>query len=249
MKDAKKSNGCKLRSEQVNMIGYMFRIENGETLNFQVDINRHYNDKANTDTRRFWTKLDYHRCGNCPLSSDKYHFCPTAVDLQEIIEKFSSFFSHNRVDVRVISSEREYSKSCDIQTGLQSLLGLVMATSACPILSNLWALANFHLPFATTEDTVFRTVGAYLIQQFFISSDGGKPDFELKKLKNLYNSLEELNSAFSRRIRIASESDANLNAVVQLGALSFMVHVSLEEHLGGFRAILEKKRLNDMTSP
>ena len=224
------------------MIIYTFQIENGETLNFQVDINRHYEDAANAESRHFWTKLDYHQCGNCPLSPENYTYCPTAVDLQEIIAKFSSFFSHNRVHVRVITSEREYGKSCDIQTGLQSLLGLVMATSACPILSNLWALANFHLPFATTEDTVFRTVGAYLIQQFFISSDGGDPDFQLKRLKILYNNLEELNSTFSERIRIASKSDANLNAVVQLGALSFMVHVSLEEHLRDFRAILDKHR-------
>ncbi len=222
------------------MIEYIFQLDSGKTLNFRVNINREYEIKADKAFHSFWTRLDYHQCSNCPLSPAEYKYCPTAVDLQEIIAIFSPFLSHVRVLVTVKTPERQYSKTCDLQTGLQSLLGLVMATSACPILSRLWPLANFHLPFATTQDTLFRTVGAYLIYQYFIFSEGGKADFELRELKSFYNSLEELNACFTDRIRIASKSDANLNAVVQLGALSFMVYVSLEEQLREFRKTFQK---------
>ncbi|OQX06213.1 MAG: hypothetical protein BWK80_51100 [Desulfobacteraceae bacterium IS3] len=222
------------------MIEYIFQLDSGKTLNFRVNINREYSAKADRENHSFWTRLDYHRCSNCPLSPEKYKYCPTAVDLQEIIDVFSPFLSHLQVLVTVKTPERQYSKTCDLQTGLQSLLGLVMATSACPILSKLWPLANFHLPFATTEDTLFRTVGAYLIYQYFILAEGGKADFELMGLRTFYNSLEELNACFTDRIRIASRSDANLNAVVQLGALSFMVYVSLEEQLREFRRTFQK---------
>ncbi|MDM8525983.1 hypothetical protein QUF80_21625 [Desulfococcaceae bacterium HSG8] len=220
------------------MIEYIFQIEGGETLHFRIDINRKYKEKRG----HFWTELGYHQCKNCTLLLKDYRYCPTAIDMEEIIEGFSSFFSHDKVFVRVKTSEREYSKMCDLQTGLQSLLGLVMATSSCPILSKLWALANFHLPFATTEDTLFRAVGAYLIRQYFIFSDKGQPDFDLEGLRNLYRELEELNTSFTERIRIASKTDANLNAVVQLGALSFLVHVSLEEQLGDLRTTFERKK-------
>ncbi len=216
------------------MVEYIFEMDNGETLFFQVDIDRCYHEEMKK-AYPSWTKLEYNQCDICPLSAETYRYCPTAVDLQEIVEKFSSFLSHKQVAVRVKTSDREYIKTCDIQTGLQSLLGLVMATSACPILSKLGALASFHLPFATTEDTLFRTVGAYLLRQYFILSAGGEPDFTLGELKAIYNKLEELNYSFGERIRIASKSDANLNAVVQLGALSFMVYVSLEEQLKDFR--------------
>ncbi|QTA91693.1 DUF6901 family protein [Desulfonema magnum] len=223
------------------MIEYIFETQDGRNLNFQININRQYTDKINGSAHHVWTKLDYNQCKICPLSLKEYQCCPTAVDLQEIVEGFSPFLSHEIVWVKVRTSEREYSKKCDIQTGLQSLLGLVMATSACPVLSKLWSLAYFHLPFATTEDTLFRTVGAYLIRQYFIFSDGEKPDFELNELRSLYNKLEELNTSFTERIRIASKADANLNAVVQLGALSFMVHVSLEEQLRDFRRTFQGK--------
>jgi hypothetical protein len=223
------------------MVEYIFEIEKGEPLTFRVDIRRQYSETTEEDQYPSWTKLGYHQCDICPLPSDGHRYCPTAVDLQDIVERFSSLLSHGPVTVRVKTLDREYVKTCDIQTGLQSLLGLIMATSACPILSKLGALANFHLPFATTEDTLFRSVGAYLIRQYFIFSDGGRPDFELRELKSLYNRLEELNFAFSERIRVASKADANLNAMVQLGALSFMVYVSLEDQLKDFRNAFESK--------
>ncbi|OQX24864.1 MAG: hypothetical protein BWK80_18630 [Desulfobacteraceae bacterium IS3] len=222
------------------IIEYIFQLKTGSTLNYLIDTNRQYGEETDRMSHRFWTKLDYNQCGNCLLSLKKYRCCPTAVDLEDIIEEFSSFLSHDQAQVSVKTPEREYSKVCDIQTGLQSLVGLVMATSACPTLSQLGALAKFHLPFATTEDTLFRSVGAYMIRQYFIFSDGGQPDFTLERLKALYNSLEDLNSAFTERIRIASRSDANLNALVQLGALSFMVHVSLEDQLRDFRNTFQK---------
>jgi hypothetical protein len=223
------------------MIEYIFQIKGRDSLHYHIDINREYSEGSDETNHPPWTKLDYCQCKNCPMPVEKYQYCPTAVDLKEIIDGFSTLISHDEVTVRVKTSEREYRKTCDVQTGLQAILGLIMATSACPILSKLRSLADFHLPFATTEDTIFRAVGAYLIQQYFIFFDGGHPDFELKELKNLYCRLEQLNASFTERIRAASKTDANLNAVVQLGALSFMVHLSLEEQLKDLRATFQKR--------
>lgn len=218
------------------MIEYIFQIPEIGDLNFQIDLRRKYTQAIDQQDHPFWTRLDYKQCQNCPLPPGSYQHCPTAVDLEDIVSKFSPLPSFDVVEVAVKTPHREYRKHCDIQTGLQALLGLVMATSACPILSRLRSLANFHLPFATTEDTLFRTVGAYLLQQYFIYADGGIPDFELRELEALYNSLGQLNFSFTQRIQAASDRDANLNAIVQLGALSFMVQLSLEEQLKEFRA-------------
>lgn len=217
------------------MITYLFHSKDKKEYKFRIDVNRTYTLEIDHRPHQFWTKLDFHQCPICPLGVQEMRFCPTAVDMEDVVGRFSSLISYEEVDVQVIAPEREYRKTCDIQTGLQALVGLIMATSACPVLSRLKTLANFHLPFATLEDTIFRTVGAYLIQQYYIHMEGGKGDFELKKLKNYYNDLSDLNTAFLRRIEIASESDANLNALVQLEALSFMMHVTIEEELKHFR--------------
>ena len=43
----------------------------------------------------------------------------------------------------------------------------MMATSACPITSQLKALTHYHLPFASAEETLFRAVAAYLLNAGF----------------------------------------------------------------------------------
>jgi hypothetical protein len=124
-----------------------------------------------------------------------------------------------------------YVKYCDVQTGLRALLGLVMATCACPVTSRLKALAYFHLPFANVEDTLFRVVAAYLVKQYFVHQAGGQPDLELTGLTQFYQDLQEVNLCFKGRLDAASEKDANLNAICSLNFLSVIVSSSLEDDL------------------
>jgi len=140
--------------------------------------------------------------------------------------------------VEVRTEERLHSKRTDAQTALRSLMGLVMATGACPILSRLKGLARFHLPFASMEETIFRTAGAYLIQHFFIFRDGGTPDLELKGLNALYSDLQLVNRCFKERIDAASERDASMNAVASLVYLAMGVSFSLADKMGEMRAII-----------
>ena len=131
-------------------------------------------------------------------------------------------------------------KETDAQMGLEALLALVMATSACPILSRLRSQALFHLPFASIDETIYRTVGDYLIKQYFIMKDGGQPDFALAGLDALYRDLARLNICFFSRIQAACTKDANLNAVVVLRSLSEIVSMSLEERLAPLREAMQE---------
>src|SRR5262249_33669487 len=121
---------------------------------------------------------------------------------------------------------------------LGSLLGLVMASSGCPILGELRGLARFHLPFAEFEETLFRTVGLYLLRQYFVARDGGVPDFELAGLGRLYEDLQEVNRALQRRMEGVSPRDASINAVTMLFSLSALVALSLEAGLEQLRGMV-----------
>lgn len=99
-------------------------------------------------------------------------------------------------------------------------------------------MASFHIPFCTTRETLHRTVGSYLIQQYFKQLHGETPDWELKKLKELYGVLEGLNQDFSKRIQASISSDAVSNAVIMFFATSVVVASSLDKQLERYQDYL-----------
>jgi hypothetical protein len=220
------------------MVSYEFTLADGRVHRFVVDQD---DGEAPPDSAELpaWTRLGFHQCGNCPLHPDRSPRCPVAVDVFRITERFADMLSYERVHVQVTRGARSYDIDCDVQTGLGSLLGLVMASSGCPILSQLRGLTHFHLPFAEFEETLFRTVGLYLLRQYFVAQDGGQPDFELAGLARLYEDLQEVNRSFKRRIEGASPRDASINAVTLLFSVSALVSMSVEGGLGQLRKLLE----------
>jgi hypothetical protein len=114
-------------------------------------------------------------------------------------------------------------------------MGLIMATSSCPILSQLKGLARYHLPFATMEETLFRTVGSYLLKQYFEFQNGFTADLDLKGLDEQYRELSRVNRSFIMRIRAASQLDANVNAVGTYVSISEEVSYSLQDQLKDLR--------------
>ncbi len=213
------------------MIVYEFTLKNGEVYRFEVDVARGSNNPPPRKDGAQWKQLGYHQCTNCPLSKDEHKYCPVAMDIEEVAERFKNILSFEKADVRVLTKEREYFKKCDVQTGLKSLLGLIMASSRCPTLSQFKPMAIYHLPFATVEETIYRTSGTYLIKQYFLNKSGIQPDMQLQGLEKFYRDLQQVNKDFMHRIRAASQSDANLNAINILLSLSAMVALTLEERL------------------
>lgn len=217
------------------MIEYVFTMSGGREHRFVVDVDRGAKGLPVVDDAPFWTKLAYHRCPNCPLSVEAHPHCPPAVDLKDVIARFAEILSIETAQVRVVTKERVVEKTTDTQTALQSLAGLVMASSACPILARLKPLARQHLPFATVEETITRTAGAFLLREYFRYKDGEEPDLDLDGLRRLYQELQDVNMAFSDRIRAAAKRDAGLNALALLFSVAALVSASLEDDLKKIR--------------
>src|SRR3954464_3487173 len=76
-----------------------------------------------------WAKLGFHQCSHCPLRSERSPHCPIARNLANVAEHFKGQISHHTAMVHVHTKERTYSRKVDLQTGLQSIFGLIMATS------------------------------------------------------------------------------------------------------------------------
>jgi hypothetical protein len=220
-------------------IAYVFTMDDERCFHFDVQPDRpSASQPAEGMVEAEWTRLSFQQCPGCPLDLAQHRHCPAALDLQSIAGAFRDLISYEQTRVEVVTPERTFVKQCDVQTGLRALMGLVMATSGCPVLSKLKGLAHYHLPFATVEETTFRTVSLYLLRQYFVHRDGGTPDLALRGLLEFYEQLQDLNQAFQNRLRAASERDANLNAINSLFSLAAVVAIALEEKLETLRATL-----------
>jgi len=224
---------------------YTFRLPDGTEREFDVllDADSLALVPAMGVPKPAWTKLKYFQCANCPLGDD-VEDCPVAVSLSALVETFKDAISFEHTTVRVKTEERAYEKETTLHKGLSSIIGIYMVTSNCPVMDQLRPMVRFHLPFASMDETIYRAVAMYLVAQYFRMRKGKTPDWELKRLSEIYRDVATVNTGMAERLRHASTEDANVNAITSLSTQGGMVPMYLEdsldemEHL--FRGFIER---------
>ena len=208
-------------------ITYVFKIEAGADVSFEVNLNR----PAQSGDLPDWTLLENNKCANCPLAAAPGARCPAAADLVPIVQRFSELASIGNTMVRVVRPQFELHKQTDTQTALSALMGLILATSGCPILNRMRPMAQMHLPFPSENEVVYRIVSMHLFKCYL---DGTTPD--LKDLETFFADVDQLNHAFAKRIKRATQEDASINALVLLHSRSMLASLSIEDNLAQIRA-------------
>lgn len=218
--------------DQIRII-YDFRLSDGNVKRFTLSLDAQTLDLL-TETPSSppsWADLEHHKCSLCPLANTDHRYCPAAVHLSVILDEFRDLFAHDKSFVTVIADDRTYSKDTTIQQGLSALIGIVMATSGCPVLDHMRPLVRFHLPFANLSDTVFRMASLYFLAQYFMKQAGKAVDFDLRGIQGIYEQVGQINRDFAERIAATANKDANLNALVNLDCFASMVPLALEDTL------------------
>ena len=191
---------------------------------------------------RPWTALEYRQCPDCPLRAKTSPLCPLAARLAPIVTILGPLLSHDELQVEVEWGHRLLVAQTTAQRMTSSIIGLVAATSGCPRTAFLAPMAWFHLPLATEEETVFRVVSTYLLEQYLVGKDGGTPDWTLTALTQRYRALHEVNVAMAQRLRDAGTEDAAVNAVVLLDLLAKAIPFSVEDSLESLRPLFAARR-------
>jgi hypothetical protein len=226
-------------------ITYLFKFqEDGTELKIETASATDKQSNPHSKEPADWTKLEYCQCSNCPLKREDTTHCPAALDMQPIIEDFRKLPGFKKVEVVVSTEEREYRKTTGLEEGLRSLMGLVMANSSCPILSNLKPMAFTHLPFSSQDEFILRSAGTYLLRQYFNMKDHKEADWNLDGLVSLNRELQLVNQAVWQRVHSACEGDSNLKALLSFFTLSSSVSYSLETQLTKIKSSF----LNETTS-
>jgi hypothetical protein len=223
--------------DQALNISYRFIFPNNREELIEVKINKQTMESLPDDSGTLpdWCKLDFHQCPNCPLRSIPQTWCPLASRLVRLMATSQNVLSFDEVKMEVTTPERMVTKNTTAQRAVSSLMGLVMATSGCPHMTFLKPMARYHLPFATREETIFRVVSTYLLEQYFRHKQALSIDMELENLKKIYSEIQIINKAMTSRLRTVSVQDSAINAVVQLDIFAKMLPYSIEDSLEEIR--------------
>jgi len=221
------------------IITYCFNFDNGIDKTFSVQLDRETLDFVNSEINDApdWAKLSYNKCTNCPLSENDNNYCPVALNLTNLTEKFNAVVSHESVFVSVTTEDRTYRKRTTIEEALSSLMGVIMATSGCPVLDHLRPMARFHLPFATPLETSIRSLSMFILAQYLFNNDTDPSsiNISLSDFEKIYAEISSVNNDFSKRLRAAGEKDANLSALTNLDCNATLVSFTLEDTLNELR--------------
>ncbi|MFC3607050.1 DUF6901 family protein [Stutzerimonas tarimensis] len=218
-------------------IDYRITLDDKHEFNYSIDLEREFLPEAAAQAPG-WTRLGHQQCSNCPLSREQHSHCPAAVDLHRVVEDFQGLPAVRKAQVWVRTPEREYRKEVGLDEVLRALLGVIMATSACPVLHKLKPMAQQHLPFANNHEFVLRTVSLYLARQYFNMREGRYADWELKGLVSAFQQLQLVNQAFWQRIHDTCSGDSNLKAFLTFFSMSSSLTYSLETQLQKIRPMV-----------
>ena len=218
-------------------IQYRFQLEDGQEEIFHVRLDplKLESDLDNKGQGPHWTRLTFYQCNNCPLIPEKEPYCPAALNMVGLVSCFDRLLSHENSSIIVLTSERMVRLDTTVQRGVCSLMGLLMATSRCPMTSFFKPMARFHLPFASTEETIWRATSTYLLAQYFKQLDGGKPDLIFKGLSRIYNHIQTVNFSFAKRLRAACHNDSMVNAIILLDMFAQSMPSAIDESLEQIR--------------
>jgi hypothetical protein len=223
-------------------ISYEFLLPDKTLKKFDIEISSNNIIKKNKPLVNppEWCKLDVNQCPHCPLKNSEYEFCPVSLNLVDIVEDFGTILSFQDVKVRVTTSERQTIKTTSAQNALSSLMGLIIATSECPVTNFFKPMAWFHMPFATYEETLIRAVATYSLYQYFKYKEGEQPDLDLKGLAKIYKDIQILNKSMANRLKTACTKDSPINALVSLDIFAQCFPLAIENTMEEIKFLFYK---------
>lgn len=222
-------------------ITYFFRLPDGTHEVFKLELDPRTLELVGGRPAELpaWTRLEFHKCPNCPLSEQTDPYCPLATSLVSIVKRFDGILSYDQVHVDVITEERVTSQETSAQRGISSFMGLVMAASGCPRTAFFRPMARFHLPLSSVEETIYRASSMYLLAQYFLRKEGLEADMEMDGLSDIYNNVQTVNYAILNRLRSITETDSSVNAVMVLDIYARTMELVIKQSLERIRYLFD----------
>lgn len=188
-----------------------------------------------------WVALEVNKCPHCPLTVETHPECPFATALSSFIHGFDEFYSYDKAVVEVATGQRTTISNHPLQDGMASIIGLIGATSGCPHLAFFRPMARFHLPFASEEETLFRTFSIFLLGEYLQAGGRGDAMIGVAGLQARYEAVALVNRSMAERIRTAFSKDAVVNAIIILDTFAQAAPYLIKDKLEELRYVFSAK--------
>lgn len=215
---------------------YNFHFKDGSHKKFEINLSKEKYEMLRQEQTPppEWTRLDENKCANCPLNSADVPHCPVAVNLSDLVAFFTDHVSYEEIEINVESDNRNYNKKTDLQDGIQSIYGLIMATSGCPHMNFFKPMAQFHMPFSLPHEAIARTICIYLLQQHYLMEQGKISEVSLRNLEKYYTQINQVNIGIMKRFNQVKMKDSSKNGVLILDAFATLVTMEVSDGFKNF---------------
>ena len=221
-------------------VRYRYEFDDGAPVEFAVDSELRAGEQEPCSAAPGeWTKLNEYRCDCCSLPPSESQPCPAIASVADVVEYFNEHRDYTEAKCTVSLPDKTIVARKSINEALSALMGLRMASSACPILSQLKPLARFHEPFASPYHTVFRAASMYLLGQYFRQGRGEAANWSLDGLRELYADIGEVNLRMSQRLKAARREGSSPVSMSVLSVFSITMSHLFDEHLDILRGLYE----------
>lgn len=192
-------------------VHYSVENSDGSHVDFDIRLDEQGLLEGLADSGPEWTRLQGERCSGCTA---QHAYCRAALAIAPVVEAFKSMDSLQSVKVRVSLPNQTVDARGEISQVASSIMGLRMAASGCPQLAPFRAMALYHQPFSTLEDTVIRAAGFMLLGHWAHGTLTSENPFD--PLIAAWEELEEVNTRICRGMQAYCAADAALNGLVNL---------------------------------
>ena len=216
-------------SKQFVEFNYKFIFNDTSKYNFLIQLDSKSLDLVKTKKVSYpaWCKLTCNKCSICPFNEEVTEYCPIAANFLDLVDFFNKPIDEENVYAVIETPERIYKKYVDLSSIAFSLFGIYMVTSGCPIMDKLRPMVRFHMPFASTEETVYKAISMYLTAQKIRQINGLEADWSLKGLSKIYTDINTVNGFFNARLQEISEKNSAIDSIITLDCFAYYINLSL----------------------
>lgn len=212
---------------------YSIRMPDASRVDFDIQLDECGLLTGLPDHGPEWTRMNGKRCAGC---SARHQACRAAVAIAPVVTAFKTLNSLDHVDVRVVMADYTAEVRCPVSKVVSSVMGLRMAASGCARIAPFRAMALYHQPFSSLEDTVIRAAGFMLLRHW--AHDTLDTNDPFGPLIDAWEGLEEVNLRVAQALQDYGATDAALNGLVNLDMFAKAGGLGLKRALDALKPAL-----------
>ena len=214
-------------------VTYSVEKPDGEQVNFVIRLDEHGVLEEPLTEGPAWTRMEGERCRDCRVRGAH---CGAALAIAPVVDAFMGIDSLQLVKTRVILPNYSAEAHTPVSKVVSSIMGLTMAASGCHKIAPFRAMAIYHQPFSTLEETVIRAAGFMLLGHWANATLSDQDPFA--PLIDAWQNLEEVNLRIASSLQEYCDTDASLNGLVNLDMFAKAGGIGLDNALAALKPAL-----------